>query len=188
MLIYPDSSDLIRLERDNGLLVEQLAKWFRTHRARLVLSASLITEVAPPLHTMPRNQICGSVSSRLRSGMILAGICSGRFETCLSCGTPLRHEVATSQMRLLGDVRRSREPGRGHREWLALEPPPFESRRNLQIIASRPESRSGIRETCLPASDCGPPQPRHRKQPPGPSRRLNGETAEKGQSRAEGRV
>jgi hypothetical protein len=64
MLIYPDSSDLIRIERDDEQLAEQLGEWLREHDARLVLSASTIGEVAQPLHTTPRARVMTLLNSR----------------------------------------------------------------------------------------------------------------------------
>jgi hypothetical protein len=54
MLVYPDSSDLIKLERDDAHLVEELAAWLRSLGARLVLSSTLVAEVAQPFETTPR--------------------------------------------------------------------------------------------------------------------------------------
>jgi hypothetical protein len=57
MLVCPDSSDLIRLERDDGQLVEELGVWLGSLGARLVLSATVIAEVAQPLDAAPAARV-----------------------------------------------------------------------------------------------------------------------------------
>jgi len=57
MLVYPDSSDLVRLERDGGRSVEEFAVWLGSLGARMVLSATVIAEVAQPLDTAPAARV-----------------------------------------------------------------------------------------------------------------------------------
>src|SRR5258706_15633833 len=57
MIVYPDSSDLIQLERDGGRLVEELAVWLGSLGARMVLSATIVAEVAQPLDAAPAARV-----------------------------------------------------------------------------------------------------------------------------------
>jgi hypothetical protein len=57
MLVYPDSSDLIRFEREKDYLLDELATCLELRGARLVLSSTLIHEFAQPFDTAPRARV-----------------------------------------------------------------------------------------------------------------------------------